>query len=172
MEPIVNKVANSGIQVLDLASLSESRDIHVVDLVPFLFGGMILREKHFREAVSAHDWGQYAGGDVAVTCSVDTIIPTWAFMLIISRLSGVARATTVGNREDVLRERFIHALSGYDWEQHRDRIVVVKGCGSSQVPTSAFALAMARLQDVASKVMFGEPCSAVPLWRRPKATAT
>jgi S-adenosylmethionine/arginine decarboxylase-like enzyme len=157
--------------VLDLASLAEPREIRTVDLEPFLFGGMILREKHFRDAVNEHDWDQYAGTDVAVTCSVDTIVPTWAYMLITARLESMAHSVTVGTPEDVLRERFIRALDIHDWTQHQDRIVVVKGCGTAQVPTSAFAHAMTRLQTVAAKVMFGEPCSSVPLWRRSKTGA-
>ncbi|MFT5141625.1 MAG: hypothetical protein ACI80V_001043 [Rhodothermales bacterium] len=170
MEPIVNRVADSGIQVLDLAALASGERVVSVDLEPFLFGGMILREKHFRELVRDHDWSQYAGAVVAVFCSVDTIVPVWAYMLIASRLDGVATRVTVGTESDSRREHFVRALDGYDWSQHQDRIVVVKGCGSTQVPEAAFVGAMSRLQSVAAKVMFGEPCSSVPLWRRPKTT--
>ena len=168
MEPIVNRVANSGIQVLDLTTLPPDRPITVVDLEPFLVEGLILREKHFRQEVDAHDWSRYEGQDVAITCSVDTIIPRWAYMLIASKLDGVAASVTVGREEDVRRERFLRALASYDWSEHEDRIVVVKGCGTAEVPESAFVDAMNRLQTVARKVMYGEPCSSVPLWRRPK----
>jgi hypothetical protein len=168
VEPIVNKVANSGIQVVDLASLIPANPVRIVDLEPFLFGGLILREKHFRQEVKGFEWDAYRGADVGIICSVDTIVPTWAYMLISSRLTGVAASVTVGDEEIVRRERFLRSADQYDWAQHEDRIVVVKGCGTSDVPDTAFVQAMTRLQEVAAKVMFGEPCSSVPIWRRPK----
>lgn len=168
MEPIVNKVANSGIQVVDLASLIPANPVRIVDLEPFLFGGLILREKHFRQEVKDFDWDAYQGADVGIICSVDTIVPTWAYMLISSRLNGIAASVTVGDEDVVRRERFLRSADLYDWSQHEDRIVVVKGCGTSDVPEAAFVQAMTRLQAVATKVMFGEPCSSVPIWRRPK----
>ncbi len=169
MEPIVNRVANSGIQVLDLASLVEILPIQVIDLQPFLHAGLILREKPFRLAVKEYDWEPCRGALVAITCSVETIVPTWAYMLVSSVLDGIAKSVTVGTAEDARREAFLLALDGYDWSQHKDRIVVVKGCGTVKVPNAAFVQAISRLQSVASKVMYGEPCSSVPLWRRPKA---
>ena len=172
MEPITNRVAESGIQVLDLASLAPAGEMATVDLKPFLFQELILREKHFREQVRDHEWAAYTGRHVAITCSVDTIVPLWAYMLITAQLEGVAASVTVGSAEDVRREHFLAALDRYDWSQHADSIVVVKGCGTSEVPESAFVQAMSRLQKVARKVMFGEPCSSVPLWRRPKAAAS
>ena len=168
MEPIVNKVANSGIQVVDLASLIPANPVRIVDLEPFLFGGLILREKHFRQEVKAVDWDAFQGADVGIICSVDTIVPTWAYMLISSRLHGIAASITAGDEETVRRERFRRSADQYDWTQHKDRIVVVKGCGTSEVPDAAFVQAMTKLQSVAAKVMFGEPCSSVPIWRRPK----
>ncbi|MBO6574736.1 MAG: DUF2480 family protein [Rhodothermales bacterium] len=169
MEPIVNRVAQSGIQVLDLAEVLGDPAVAVVDLVPFLYGGMILREKHFRDEVAAHDWHAYAGKHVGIVCTEDTIIPTWAYMLIASRLEGVAASVTVGNEVAVRREHTQRALARYDWSRHEDAIVVVKGCGTGSVPDSAFVQAMNRLQGMARKIMFGEPCSSVPLWRRPKS---
>ncbi|MFT4605315.1 MAG: hypothetical protein ACI9W4_002054 [Rhodothermales bacterium] len=168
MEPIVNKVASSGIQVVDLATLIPANPVRIIDLELFLFGGLILREMHFRKEVKAYDWDSCAGADVGIVCSADTIVPTWAYMLISSKLFGVAASVTVGTEEVVRRERFLRSADLYDWQQHEDRIVVVKGCGTSDVPDTAFVQAMTRLQSVASKVMFGEPCSSVPLWRRPK----
>jgi uncharacterized protein DUF2480 len=168
MEPIVNRVANSGIQVLDLAGLAQPAPIQILDLQPFLHAGLILREKPFRQAVKAFDWSRFEGAVVAITCSVETIIPTWAYMLVSSVLDGIAAGVTVGSEEDARREEFVAALDRYDWTRHQGRIVVVKGCGNAKVPQAAFVRAMTRLQAVASKVMYGEPCSSVPLWRRPK----
>ncbi|NNE68739.1 MAG: DUF2480 family protein [Rhodothermales bacterium] len=168
--PIVNKVAASGIQVLDLAELAPS-DIGLIDLEQFLFGGLILKEKHFRQEVREHDWEAYRDQHVGLICSVDTIVPVWAYMLISSTLEGIAASVTVGDEAAVRREAFLRAFDHYDWNRHQDRIVVVKGCGTSNVPESAFVQCMNHLQRVASKVMYGEPCSSVPLWRRPKDRA-
>lgn len=168
--PVVNKVAASGIQVLDLADMSPA-EVQVIDLEQFLFGGLILKEKHFRQEVRDHDWEVYRGAHIGIICSVDTIVPVWAYMLLGSTLDGIAAFVTVGDEGAVRREAFLRALGSYDWSAHQDRIVVVKGCGTSAVPESAFVHCVTQLQRVASKIMFGEPCSSVPLWRRPKNKA-
>jgi len=105
---------------------------------------------------------------VAVFCSADAIVPTWAYMLVAVKLHGVARSIAIGRRADLVRDHFVRALEAEDWSKYRDRIVVVKGCGSGVVPVDAYVLATQKLQAVARKLMYGEPCSSVPLWRRPK----
>ncbi len=171
MEPIVNRVAESEIEVYDLSALWDGREVVEFDLAPLLVEGLILREQAFREHVGAHDWAQYADRHVAVFCSTDAIVPTWAYMLIASKLEGVARSVAFGRRQDLLRDHFVRALEAEDWSKYRDRIVVVKGCGSQVVPPNAYVVAMQKLQAVARKLMYGEPCSSVPLWRRPKQQA-
>ena len=170
MEPIINRVAESEIEVYNLDALWDGRRVVEFDLEPFLVEGLILREKVFREHVKAHDWAQYADQHVAVFCSTDAIVPTWAYMLIASTLDGLARSVTFGRKEDLVRDYFTRALDAEDWSVYQDRIVVVKGCGTGVVPTSAYVAAMQKLQGVARKLMYGEPCSSVPLWRRPKST--
>lgn len=165
---IVNRVAESDIETFDLAALWDGAEIAEFDLAPLLYRGLVLREKEFREAVKTHDWSAYAGQHVGLYCSTDAIVPTWAWMLLTIRLDGVARSVTVGRTDDVRRSHFARALALMDWTAYRDRIVVVKGCGNATVPVSAFAEAMPHLLRVARKVMYGEPCSSVPLWRRPK----
>lgn len=167
MEPIVNRVAQSGIEVFDLTPFAPDRDPVVLDLEPFLVGGLVLREKPFREAVAALDLEAYRGRVVALGCSADALVPAWAWMLVASRLDGVARSVTLGSADDAVREHVLAALEAFDWSRYDDRIVVVKGCGNARVPEAAYVMAMSRLQRVARKVMFGEPCSSVPLWRRP-----
>ncbi|MDX1547842.1 MAG: DUF2480 family protein [Rhodothermales bacterium] len=167
MEPIVNRVAESEIELYDLALLWDGAEIAELDLEPFLAEGLILREKEFRQQMKAYDWAQHAGVHVAVFCSTDAIVPVWAYMLVASKLHGVARSVAFGRRADLLREHFARALAAEDWSRFADRIVVVKGCGSAIVPESAYVDAMQRLQGVARKLMYGEPCSSVPLWRRP-----
>ena len=162
---IVNKVQQSGIEVLSLDALSDGAPVTALDLSPFLVEGLVLREKVFRERVEAYDWALYEGHHVAVFCATDAIVPTWAYLLVASKLTG-ARSVVQGSRADAQRAAFGRALDGWDWGQYQDRIVVIKGCGSDAVPLSAYVDAMAKLMPVARKVMYGEPCSNVPLWRR------
>lgn len=167
MEPIINRVAESDIEVFDLAALWDGREVAELDLAPFLYRGLVLREKDFREAVKAHDWAPYEGKHVAVFCSTDAIVPTWAFMLVASRLRGRAASVAHGRAEDLVRDHFTRALEAEDWSRFEGKPVVVKGCGGQVVPASAYLVATQKLQGVARRLMYGEPCSAVPLWRRP-----
>lgn len=169
MEPIVNRVAESDIEVFNLEALWDGRPIHTFDLGPYLEDGFLLREKPFREAMRVYDWSAHAGAHVAVFCSTDAILPIWAFMLVASRLDGIAASVAVGSEEDLRRDVFTRAIAAFDWSVYQDRIVVVKGCASRLVPPNAYAQAVSRLQVVARKLMYGEPCSSVPLWRRPAA---
>jgi hypothetical protein len=167
VEPLINRVAQSEIDVFDLETLWDGRPIRSFDLAPHLEDGFVLREKEFRAALAATDWQAFAGTHVAVHCSSDAIVPFWAFMLVGSRLDGIAASVAFGREEDLVREYYARAVDRFDWSVFRDRIVVVKGCASRIVPTSAYLLATQKLQEVARKLMYGEPCSSVPLWRRP-----
>lgn len=167
MEPIVNRVAESDIEVVNLEAFWDDRPIHSFDLAPYLEGGFILREKAFREAMKAYAWASHAGAHVAVFCSTDAILPTWAFMLVASRLDGIAASVAFGTPDELRRDVFVRAIEAFDWSKYQDQIVVVKGCASRLVPTNAYLQVVKHLQAVARKVMYGEPCSSVPLWRRP-----
>ena len=169
MEPIVNRVAESEIEVYNLEALWEDRPLSTFDLAPFLHKGLILREKEFREAMKSRDWSVYEDHVVAVFCSTDAIIPTWAFMLVASRLEGLAHSVGFGIVEEVVRDHFVRALEREDWSRFEDRIVVIKGCASQVVPIDAYMIATQKLQGVARKLMYGEPCSSVPLWRKPRS---
>jgi hypothetical protein len=169
MEPLTNRVEESEIEVYNLEALWDGQPVAELDLEPFLVEGLILREKVFRERVKEHDWSQYAGQHVAIHCSADAIVPTWAYMLVATKLEGVAASVALGRKADLVRDHFVRALEAEDWSEYQDRIVVVKGCGSKLVPPNAYLLATQKLQQVARKLMYGEPCSSVPLWRRPKA---
>ena len=166
---IVNRVAGSDLVVYDPAALWAGGEPVELDLAPFLHRGLVLRERDFREAMEAHDWAPYAGRAVAVHCSTAALVPTWAWMLVAARLAGAA-SVTHGRAADAVREGIARAAAAEDWGRIAGKPVVVKGCGSA-VPPSAYVAAVRALQGVASKVMYGEPCSAVPVWRRPKATA-
>lgn len=169
MEPIVNRVAESDIVVYNLEELWDGREVAELDLAPFLVEGLVLREVPFREAVKGHDWSQYEGQHVATFCSTDAIVPTWAYMLVASKLTGVAASVAYGRTADLLRDHFTRALEAEDWGRFEGKPVVVKGCGSKVVPPNAYLVATQKLQAVAGKLMYGEPCSSVPLWRKPKA---
>lgn len=171
MEPIINRVAESDIEVYNLEALWDGGEVLSFDLEPFLYQGLVLREADFREKVKSHDWRQYQDRHVAVFCSADAIVPTWAYMLVASKLEGVATSVAFGSADDLVRDHFVRSIEGEDWERYRDRIVVVKGCGGRIVPIDAYMLATQKLQGVVRKLMFGEPCSSVPLWRRPAASA-
>ena len=168
-----NRVAASGILIYNLEDhlldpVGEIREPAEVDLAPWLHRGLVLREKPFRDEVSAHDWSTYAGQHVGVFCSADAIVPTWAFMLVATRLREHAASVAFGTKADALRDHFTRALAAESWGRFEGRIVVVKGCGSRLVPTSAYVQATTALMGAAKKLMYGEPCSAVPLWRAPK----
>lgn len=168
MEPIVNRVAESGILVYNLEELWDEKPVVEFDLAPHLVEGLVLREKPFREAMKTHDWAQYRDHHVAVFCSTDAIIPTWAAMLVASKLVDIAASVASGRTADLVRDHFTRGLQAEDWSQYRDRIVVIKGCGSTVVPANAYLLATQKLRGVVRKLMYGEPCSSVPLWRKPK----
>ena len=168
---IVNRVAQSDLVVFNLEDLWDHRPVEEFDLAPFLFQEIVLREKDFRASMKAHDWARYADCHVAVFCSADAIIPTWAWMLVASKLEPVARSVALGRAEDLIRERFARTLESMDWSPYEGKPVVVKGCGSGVVPPAAYLLATTKLQQVAAKLMYGEPCSSVPLWRKPRNAA-
>lgn len=169
---LVNRVAQSDITTVDLAGLWPGGEIVTFDLAPYLHRGLVLRERDFRQAMKDHDWGRYAGQLVAVTCSADAIVPTWAFMLVAARLQGVASGVGAGTPEAVRRDHFVRAIEAHDWSQYAGKPVVVKGCGNDIVPLDAFLLATQKLQAVAKKLMYGEPCSSVPVWRAPAPEAS
>ena len=165
---IVNRVAQSDLITFDLEALWDGRPVAEFDLAPFLFQEIVLREKDFRARMKAHDWAQYADRHAAVFCSADAIIPTWAWMLAASKLEPVARSVALGRPEDLIRDYFARALESMDWSRYEGKPVVVKGCGGGIAPPAAYLLATTKLQQVAAKLMYGEACSSVPLWRKPR----
>ncbi|MCO4293100.1 DUF2480 family protein [Solitalea sp. MAHUQ-68] len=165
-ENIVNKVANSGLISFDLALYYHSGERIVYDIKDNLFHGLILREKDFREFVKEHDWAQYQGKNVAITCSADAIVPTWAYMLLATKLEPFANRVVFGNLEALEIVLFRDALASVDLEQFRDQRLVVKGCGDIPVPISAYVEITLLLRPIVKSIMYGEPCSTVPLYKR------
>lgn len=166
MEEIVNKVANSGLISLDLEDFHHSGERVVYDLKDNLFMGMILKEKDFREFLKSHDWTQYSGKNIAITCTEDAIIPTWAYMLLTLHLEPHAHCVVYGTIEDLEKKLYEEALSKIDFSQYKDTRVVIKGCNKVAVPTSIYVEITRRLLPYVKSLMFGEPCSTVPLYKR------
>ncbi|HQV38444.1 MAG TPA: DUF2480 family protein [Flavobacteriales bacterium] len=166
---IINKVASSGIQTLDLEDLYPHGERIVFDIAPLLWEGIALKEKDFRAFVKDHQWSQYQGQFVSVHCSVDAIIPTWAYMLVATHLQPYAAFVTQGDAGQLERAvctRFVQLL---DVEPYRDARIVVKGCSKLPVPLNSYVELSAKLLPVVKSLMFGEPCSTVPLYKAPKA---
>lgn len=166
MENIVNRVAQSGLISFDLADLYPAGERVVYDIKDNLFHGLILKEKDFREFVKGHDWTQYQGKYVALTCSADAVVPAWAYMLLANKLAPYARAVVFGSLKTLETLLFDRAFAALDFEQFRGRRVVVKGCGDTEIPVSAYVEFTARLTPIAKSVMYGEPCSTVPVFKR------
>ncbi|MFA6248086.1 MAG: DUF2480 family protein [Mucilaginibacter sp.] len=165
-ENIINKVAQSGLVTLDPAQFYAPGERVVYDIKDNLFHGLMLREKDFREFVKTHDWAQYQGKNVAVTCTADAIVPAWAYMLLANRLAPYARQVVFGDAEVLETVLFVKEVAALDVEQYRDQRVVIKGCGDVPVPVSAYVELTQRLTPVAKSLMFGEPCSTVPIYKR------
>ena len=167
METIVNKVAESGIITLDLAEYIPGEGVVVsFDLKPFLFREMILREKDYRAALLSYDWDQFAGKFVAITCSADAIIPVWAYMLAASYLQPVAASVFFGTVEDLYKQILQDNLKTINPKDYEDKRVVIKGCGDKAIPAAAYVTITARLRPYVKSLMYGEPCSTVPIYKR------
>lgn len=163
---IVNRVAASALAVFDLEDYYPDGRRVALDIAQWLDEGVLLREKNFREALKNHDWSQYQDAYVALYCSTDAILPAWATILIASHLQGVAKKVVIGKIEDIDTEIYAEVLSNLDYESYRDKPVIIKGCARKPVPVSAYLMAIAKLQPMAKSIMYGEACSAVPLYKR------
>jgi hypothetical protein len=165
-EEIVNKVAQSGLLTLDLEDFYPKEEILVFDLKPHLFMEMILKEKDFRASLQNTDWTQYQDKIVAVTCTADAIIPLWAYMLVAVNLQPLAKDIIMGDRQNALQQTYLSRLAAIDLEEYTDKRVVVKGCGDLSVGAFAYMEIAKRLRPVVKSIMYGEPCSTVPVYKK------
>lgn len=168
-EVFVNKVAESGIITIDLEQYFPKEEVVSFDLKPFLFMELILKEKDFRAALPEHNWDQYAGKVVAVFCSADAIIPVWAYMLVASHLQPMAKEVFFGTVEEVQRKLLSRNLSEIDPKTFEDKRVVLKGCGELEIGAHAYLELTAKLRPVVKSIMYGEPCSTVPVYKKKAA---
>lgn len=164
---IINKVANSGLITIDLEEYYPKGERILFDLKPLLFQELILKEKDFREFIKQHDWDLYKNKFVAITCTTDAVIPTWAYMLISIALEPVAKKTIFGNLQTLEAVLFHEALQLINYSDYADKRIVIKGCGNLPVTTNAYVELVNRLKPFAKSIMYGEPCSTVPLYKAP-----
>ena len=165
-EPIINKVAESGLITLDLELYYPKEEIVVFDLKPLLFMEMILKEKDFRLSLQQHDWLPYSAKTVGVTCSADAVIPVWAYMLVATYLQPIAKEVIMGDEETVRKQIFIRNIDAINESTFTDQRIVVKGCGDLPIGEYAYMEITKKLRPVAKSIMYGEPCSTVPVYKK------
>ncbi len=165
-EAIVNKVAESGLITLDLEEYYPKEEIAVFDLKGYLFMGLILKEKDFRASLQQLDWSQYKDKYVAVFCSADAVIPMWAYMLIAAYLEPVAKEFVFGNADELRKQVFLKNIQQVNMNDLSDKRIVVKGCGDAPIGEFAYMEITRRLRPVAKSIMYGEPCSTVPIYKK------
>ncbi len=164
----INKVAESGIITIDLEEFFPKDEIVVFDLKDYLFMELILKEKDFREALKKMETSKYENKNVAVLCSADAIIPMWAYMLVASSIQPVAKSVFFGSPEQAAQHLLIRNIESIDASQYNDQRLVIKGCGEIKIPEAAYVSITQKLRPVAKSIMYGEPCSTVPIYKRPK----
>ncbi|MBC7827707.1 MAG: DUF2480 family protein [Chitinophagaceae bacterium] len=164
-DTIINKVALSPLLSLDLEEYYPKESIVIFDLKPHLFMELILKEKEFRAALQSYDWLQYQGKIVAVTCSADAIIPVWAYMLVASFLQPVAKDLVFGDEKVAFQQQFLKNIDSINASEFADKRVVVKGCGDLPIGEFAYMEITKKLRPFAKSIMYGEPCSTVPIYK-------
>lgn len=166
MDEIVNRVANSVLQVFDLEDYFPKQPIVELDISQWLFGGFILKETEFRDQLKQHDWSHYKDTYVALYCSEDAILPAWAYALVSVHLEPFALKVVNGTKKDVLLSVYQKTLEMLDYTPFRDKPVILKGCSNKPVPQEVYVMATQKLVPFAKSIMFGEACSAVPLYKK------
>ena len=165
MEEIVNKVANSVLEIFDLEDYYPKGIRAQVDISKWLLEGLLLKEKDFREQLKNHDWSQYQDQYVAINCSTDAIVPAWASILVAIQLAPFAKKIINGSMEDLESSLYEELLSKIDYSVYSSKPIIIKGCSRKPVPMRAYVLAAQYLQPFARSIMYGEACSAVPLYK-------
>jgi len=163
---IINKVAESGLISLDLEDYYPKGEIVVFDLKDYLFMGLILKEKDYRAALLTTDWEKYRDKYVAITCSADAVIPMWANMLAASFLQPIAKEVFFGDEKKLIEMVLVNHISLVNGEDFSDQRIVVKGCGEVHIPESAYVAITNKLRPFAKSIMYGEPCSTVPIYKK------
>jgi len=167
-EEIVNRIANSKLITFNLEEYYPNGERILFDIKDWLFQGLVLKEKDFREAVKNEDWKQYSGKYLALTCTTDAIVPAWAYMLIAGALQPFAKKVILGDLVQLETSIYQDIIENLEVEEYRDLPIIIKGCSKKPVPDNAYLQILQKLQPVAKSIMFGEACSSVPLYKKRK----
>jgi hypothetical protein len=165
---IINRVANSKLKTFNLEEIYPAGDRVLFDIKDWLFQEIVLKEKDFREFVKTHDWSKYKNSFVAVTCSAEAVVPSWAFMLIAAEITPYAKKVVIGNLELLETVVYQELLSFIDLRDFQNCLVIIKGCSEKPIPSSAYAFLISKLQPIVKSILYGEACSSVPLYKAKK----
>ncbi len=163
---IVNKVAESSLITIDLEDFFPKEEVMVFDMKDHLFMGLILKEKDFRAALTNLNWEPYQNKLVALTCTADAIIPVWAYMLVAAYLEPIAKEVVFGNEQELINNIMTKNINSINTNEYADKRVVIKGCGDVKIPDAAYVHITHKLKPVVKSIMYGEPCSTVPVYKK------
>jgi hypothetical protein len=163
---IINRVTNSKIITIDLEDYYPNGQRHLLDIKNWLYKGLVLREKEFRSFVENFDWAKFNDDYVAVFCSSGAIIPTWAYLLIATKLKDNCLMNIVGDLDYLEKQIFSEIIKSIDFSNLNDKSIVIKGCSKKNIPIDAYSQLINRLKPIAKRIMFGEACSTVPLFKK------
>ncbi len=167
-QPLINRVANSGLININLEDYFPTEPLASFDLKDYLFKELILKEKDFRGALKAFDWSQFKDHTLLLYCSTDAIIPSWAYMLVAGYAAPYANDIYFGNQIQYLSDRYREILKQFDGSSYAEKRIVIKGCSNKPVPPAAYMELTKKLIPYAQSIMYGEPCSTVPIFKRPR----
>lgn len=170
-DEFVNKVSESGIITLDLEEFYPKEETVVFDMKDYLFMGLILKEKDFREIMKNLDLSVYKGKNIALTCTADAVIPVWAYMLVVSYLQPVVKEIVFGDSDFLHKTLFLKNIANINVTGYKDKRVVIKGCGELPISEAAYVAVTSLLRPTAKSIMYGEPCSTVPIYKKSKTPA-
>ena len=165
---ILNRVALSKLITIDLEDFYPEGERIILDISPWLYEGLILKEKEFRNSIEQHNWKAYKDSYVALSCATDAIIPSWAYLLITTKLSPFAKKVVVGDLDLLETIIFQEVLSNFQLDTYKDKPIIIKGCSNKPIPQTISVQLVEKLQPVAASILFGEACSTVPLFKRKK----
>ena len=167
-DTIVNRVAASALITFDLEKLYQIGSRQSIDLTQWLDQGLLLKEKEFRAQLKAHDWTIYRDKFIALQCSTEAILPSWAFLLVTTHLQPFARKVVLGNLKDLEVQLFTEEIQLLELSPYKDQTVIIKGCSEKTVPEDAYVQLISKLQPVVKSLFYGEACSSVPLYKKKK----
>jgi hypothetical protein len=167
-DEIVNKVANSNLINIDLIDFIPKGQRKIINLSDWLFEGIILKELDFRDKISKHDWEQYQNKFVVIQPAEDAIVPSWAYLLLTSQLTGIAQKIVVGTLQDLENMLLIESLNKTDFSCYKGQQIIIKGCSDTPISNNAYSLLIQKLKPLVKSLMFGEACSNVPIYKQKK----